>query len=194
MTERTMTGPIDMHAVLQPETALERKILKEEDFLRGLRWGIPRYGHPEGEVYKHILEIYDNVEQLNLSMEMREKMRLITLAHDTFKYKEDKGKPRDWSKHHGIYARKFMERFLDDPILLDIIELHDEAYYSWRMESLFHQPEAGKLRLNHLLERVGDQLQLFYLFFKCDTRTGDKTQAPVKWFEQRVKGIEVVHL
>ncbi len=189
-----MTGPIDMEAVLQPETALERKILREEDFLRGLMWGTPRYGHPEGEVYKHILEIYDNVEQLDLNEEDREKMRLITLAHDTFKYKEDKGFPRDWSKHHGVYARKFMQQFLDDPILLEIIELHDEAYYSWRMECLFHQPEPSKLRLNHLLERVGDHLQLFYLFFKCDTRTGDKTQAPVKWFEQRVEGIEVVPL
>ena len=35
-------------------------------------------------------------------------------------------------------------------------------------------------------------LQLYYLFFKCDTQTGDKTQAPLKWFEREVPGIEVM--
>lgn len=189
-----MIGPIDMEAMLQPETDLERKMLKEEDFFKGLMWGTPRYGHPEGEIYKHILEVFDNIEQLDISKPMRRKMRLITLAHDTFKYLEDKSTPRDWSKHHGIYARRFMEKHVDEPTLLEIIELHDEAYYAWRLDSLYHEPEASKQKLNNLLKRVGEQLQLFYLFFKCDTKTGDKIQAPVKWFEQRVKGIDIVKL
>jgi hypothetical protein len=34
--------------------------------------------------------------------------------------------------------------------------------------------------------------QMYYLFFKCDTQTGDKTQAPLKWFEQNVSGIDIV--
>ncbi|GJM36286.1 MAG: hypothetical protein DHS20C18_52870 [Saprospiraceae bacterium] len=194
MTKETMIGPIDMEAMLQPETDLERKMLKEEDFFKGLMWGTPRYGHPEGEIYKHILEVFDNIEQLDISKPMRRKMRLITLAHDTFKYLEDKSTPRDWSKHHGIYARRFMEKHVDEPTLLEIIELHDEAYYAWRLDSLYHEPEASKQKLNNLLKRVGEQLQLFYLFFKCDTKTGDKIQAPVKWFEQRVKGIDIVKL
>jgi uncharacterized protein involved in tellurium resistance len=60
------------------------------------------------------------------------------------------------------------------------------------MEYLYHQYDEGQARLKSLLNRIGDNIQLYYLFFKCDTRTGDKTQAPVKWFEQTIRNIEVV--
>jgi len=75
-----------------------------------------------------------------------------------------------------------------------VIELHDEAYYSWRCQYLYHNQAAGEKRLAQLLERLGDNLQLYYLFFKCDTRTGDKIQAPLQWFEQNIVGIEIVEL
>jgi len=39
-----------------------------------------------------------------------------------------------------------------------------------------------------------DCMQLFYLFFKCDTLTGDKTLAPLTWFEEHVTGIDLVYL
>jgi hypothetical protein len=44
--------------------------------------------------------------------------------------------------------------------------------------------------LEELLRRVGGFIQLYYLFFKCDTQTGDKNQASLKWFEQKNPGIE----
>jgi hypothetical protein len=44
------------------------------------------------------------------------------------------------------------------------------------------------------LEKMENSLQLFYLFFKCDTLTGDKTLAPLTWFEEHVTGIELVSL
>ncbi|MEM6317685.1 MAG: hypothetical protein AAF960_08445 [Bacteroidota bacterium] len=187
------TTESEIEAKLRPETALEAKIIAHPDFRAGLFWGKPRFGHPEGAVINHIPEVFANVDRLDIPEETRRKLRLITLVHDTFKHVEDKGSPRDWSKHHGVYARKFLAKFTDDPSLLTITELHDEAYYCWRLIALYKRPEKGQERLNQLLEKLGDNLQLFYLFFKCDTQTGDKIQTPVKWFEQKVSGIEIVY-
>jgi hypothetical protein len=177
---------------LKPETDLEHRLLRDPDFTEGLDWGTPRYGHPEGEVYKHIKEVLSNIELLSLEQLTRERLRLIAFAHDSFKHIEHKGSPRDWSRHHSVLARQFLEKHCTDKVVLEITELHDEAYYAWRMEHLYHQYEEGQHRLQKLLDRVGDHLQLYYLFFKCDTRTGDKTQAPLKWFEHTIRNIEVV--
>ena len=182
----------DFRQVLRPETDMEHQFLQEPEFVYGLGWGTPRYGHPEGEVYKHIREVLNNIDQLELPASLRQDLRLIAFVHDTFKHKESKGYPRDWSRHHGVLARHFLERYLSQPLLLDITELHDEAYYAWRMEFLQQKPYASQLRLQQLLDRIAPDLQLFYLFFACDTYTGDKNPAPVKWFEQVVPGIQPV--
>lgn len=181
-------------ALLQPENALETALIGHTDIAKGLWWGEPRFGHPEGKVYLHVREIYDNIDQLNVSAEERYFLRLIALTHDSFKYCEDKNIPRDWLKHHGAFARRFMENYIDDRATLDIIELHDEAYYCWRMMHKEQRLIAGNQRLETLLEKVGYCLQRYYLFFKCDTRTGDKIQTPVKWFERTIEGIELVVL
>ncbi|MFK7936078.1 MAG: hypothetical protein AB8G22_21370 [Saprospiraceae bacterium] len=179
-------------ALLRPETDLEHIILQQPDFQRGLHWGLPRFGHPEGKILYHIREVLDNVEKLNISSDMSRQLRLITFVHDTFKNIEHKGKPRDWTRHHAVLARKFMEQFTDEKAVLDVIELHDEAYYSWRYQYLYKNKEKGERRLARLLEKIGDNMQLYYLFFKCDTRTGDKIQTPLQWFEANIKNIEIV--
>jgi hypothetical protein len=183
-----------LYELLRPETALEYAIVNHPDFSVGLFWGEPRYGHPEGKIIYHIREVLDNIDKLALNDADRQMLRIIALVHDTFKHKERKTIPRDWSKHHGIYARHFMEQFMDDEGILDVIELHDEAYYCWQLEKLKGNKAVANDRLSYLMSRVGDNLQLYYLFFKCDTRTGDKIQSPVKWFEQTVRGIQLVSL
>ena len=184
---------VDYVALLQPENELEHALLRDPEFVAGLGWGFPRYGHPEGEIYKHISEVLTNIDLLDLEANTRRRLRIVAFAHDTFKYKEAKsGFPRDWSRHHSVLARQFLEQYLDDHWILEVTELHDEAYYAWRMEFLYQQTFQGKLRLQHLLDRMSDHLQLFYLFFKCDTRTGDKNQAPLKWFELTVSNIAIV--
>ncbi len=190
--KKSPSDGVRLEAILQPETETERKILLEEDLRQGLFWGVPRFGHPEGEVYKHIREVLDNIDKLEISRDDRARLRLIAFAHDAFKYKEDKSHPRDWSKHHGVYARRFMEKYTDDEGTLKVTELHDEAYYAWRHKHLYHQNQEGDERLQRLLDAMGEDIQLYYLFFKCDTQTGDKNQAPLKWFEMVVEEIDVV--
>lgn len=177
--------------VLKPETELEMRLLQDPEFTEGLSWGVPRYGHPEGEIYKHIQEVLENINLLGAQGLDRERLRLVALVHDSFKHKESRGIPRDWSKHHSVLARQYLERFTNDSHVLEIVELHDEAYYAWRMEILHRKVVPGRIRLNALLERVENCLQLYYLFFKCDTRTGDKTQAPLIWFEREIPQLQI---
>lgn len=189
--KRHLDAPGALEDLLRPETPLERRLLATEEFRHGLLWGEPRFGHPEGKVAFHVREVFDNIDLIpRLSTLQREQLRLITLAHDTFKYAEDRSRPRDWQKHHGMLARRFMESHTSDRVVLDVIETHDDAYYAWLGEKHGQWP-AGKT-LDTLLARLDYCLQLYYLFFKCDTQTGDKTQAPLKWFERVVGGIEVV--
>lgn len=183
---------IHLPDILQPETEVEEYLLTLPEVQEGLHWGIPRYGHPEGEVYRHVREVYGNIEQVELNREDRALLRLVALMHDTFKYIEPKGSPRDWSKHHSTLAAQYMEQRFADPTLIKIIAWHDEAYYIWRMIFPYQQPVQGQMRLNQLLDLLQNDLQLYYIFFKCDTCTGDKNIAPLRWFEQEVEGIRLI--
>ena len=170
--------------LLKPETELEWTLLQHPDFCRGLMWGEPRFGHPEGKVAFHVREIMDNIDRLEIDDATRRRLRLIALVHDAFKCAEDKNYPRDWSRHHSVLARQFLERYTRDKAVLDIVELHDEAYYAWRTIHLYKEVDRGMQRLEKLLVRLGGNLELYYLFFKCDTETGDKNQAPLRWIEE----------
>ena len=178
-----------LELLLQPETPIEKALLAVPEFRNGLLWGEPRFGHPEGSVAFHVREVLDNISLVpHLSATDRTRLRLIALAHDAFKYKEDRSRPRDWNKHHGVLARRFLEAYTSDTAVLDVVETHDDAYYSW----LYKNRNPSPRPLSTLMDKIGYSLQLYYLFFKCDTQTGDKTQAPLRWFEKEVGVIEVV--
>lgn len=173
--------------LIMPETALEELLLQTPEFNQGLRWGTPRYGHPEGQVIFHIAEVLDNIERLTIGALEREILRLVAIVHDTLKFKEEELRLMndDYIQHHGILARRFMERYTDNEQILRLIELHDEAYYIWKIKD----EQRRQPLLEQLIHRLGDDLQLFYAFFKCDTQTGDKTQEPISWFESAAKGM-----
>ncbi len=177
----------DFHEILRPETELEVRLLENPLFQQGLNWGKPRFGHPEGKVGYHVQDVLANVERHAKTLEERQQLRLIAIAHDTFKFREFELGRR--VKHHGLMAREFMEAHINDAALLDIIELHDEAFYCWRNAHLEQNPVFAGERLEALLGRLGDNLPLYFDFYKCDTQTGDKVQAPLYWFEQVVASL-----
>lgn len=186
--------------LLQPETELEQLFFKDARFRAGLLWGKPRFGHPEGKVLYHIREVLDNVEKVYAKLPLhqrdlvRQQLRLITFVHDTFKNEEQQillaTKKR---KHHALIAKEFLANYTNSQVLLDIIELHDDAFYVWRDLYVYDRKERATARLANLYQKVGNNMQLYYLFFKCDTQTGDKVQAPVEWFEKNIKGIQVIN-
>ncbi|MCC6724393.1 MAG: HD domain-containing protein [Saprospiraceae bacterium] len=174
----------DAFYFFQPENDFEARLLESPEFQEGLNWGKPRFGHPEGKVGYHVRDVLENVERQAKNLEDKQKLRLIAIAHDAFKYKEFVLGRR--IKHHGMLAREFMEAHINDPVLLDIIELHDEAFYCWRNAYLEQNQLVAQQRLEKLLERMGENLPLYFDFYKCDTQTGDKVQAPLYWFEEIV--------
>jgi hypothetical protein len=185
--------PFDPTLRLRPETLLEQNLLLQVEFLEGLFWGEPRFGHPEGNVIFHVEEILKNIDRLPPRFgHFHGKLRLIAFVHDTFKYREDKSSPRDWTKHHGVLARLFFEKFYDEKDVLEVIELHDEAYYCWRIFAQNQMRVEGLQSLDRLFRKIEPFLQLYYLFFWCDTMTGDKNPTPLRWFESVVSGIDVV--
>ncbi len=139
----------------------------------------------------HILEVNANIDRLPVSAEVRRKLRIICWVHDTFKHLEDRSTPRDYAKHHSVYARNFLEAYTDDQLLLNVVETHDDAYYAWRLARLYHRFQDAEERIKAVRQSVGEYWQLFYLFFKCDTCTGDKNPAPLIWFENTIDGITI---
>jgi len=192
MTKIRSEKDVFLENALQPETELERQLLLHPEVRQGLLWGKPRHGHPEGAVYKHVKEVFNNIEKLTISTHLREQLRLIAVIHDAFKYKEDKNRPRDWNRHHAVLARRFMNNYINDELVLTIIQWHDEAYYIWREIAVRNNKEKADFRMSRLLEKLKDQTQLYYLFFYCDSNTGDKNSAPVHWVEENLIGIKKV--
>ena len=156
---------LDFISIINPETELEAKILTLPAVQTGMVWGKPRFGHPEGEVYKHVRDVLDNIDLLKVPEKERSRLRLITILHDTFKFQEDLGFPRHWSKHHGFIAADFASEFISDPGIIDVIRWHDEAFYAWRISVMLGREESGEKRLQNLLSVLGENTELFYHFF-----------------------------
>ena len=170
------------------ETALEERICADAAWQQGALWGEPRPGHSEGQVMYHIAEVLANIDHLARTDEERRDLRLIALIHDTFKYRVDLTKPRVGYNHHAMLARQFAERYLDDIAILDIIELHDEAFNAWRLGAYQSRWNEAEARTQRLVARLGSSLPLYVLFFRADNQTGSKGPDSLIWFEQFLQG------
>jgi hypothetical protein len=171
-------------SLLQPETALEQQIISSQEWIEGASWGEPRPGHPEGAVIFHILEVLDNVDKFYGNSPLREKLRIISIIHDTFMYKVDITVPKDGENHHAMIARRFAEKFIEDVAILDIIQTHDDAYGAWN-KGKREGDWVKALELAHqLIADLGPNLELYLSFYQCDNFTGDKTAEPYEWFKE----------
>lgn len=186
MEHQALNSP-EVSAFIIPESDFEQKILNHPDVLAGLKWGYPRFGHPEGKVMFHVKEIFDNIDALDTDSETRRKLRTLALIHDTFKYREDRSQmANDRTKHHAYIAHDFLASYTDEQDLLQITKTHDDAYYAWRADHAYRDPESAQIKLKDLIQNNQGHLDLYYKFFVCDTRTGDKNQSPIRWFESKM--------
>lgn len=184
----------DLYDLIRPETPFEERLLTLPEIRRGLKWGQPRFGHPEGKVGLHVRDVLDNLDRMELCPDTRPMLRIVAIVHDAFKWQEPRTVPRNWNLHHGRLARQFLKTLLDDPLLLDLVEWHDEGWYIWRYFFVEEKPWVAQHRLDALIRRFGAQIQTYYLFFKADTCTGDKLRSPLEWFEQTIPGLRIVTL
>jgi hypothetical protein len=154
-----------------PETALERELAADPTLLRGLAWGTPRPGHPEGSVGAHVADLLAAVREP--AGARRRELRFLALAHDTLKVavRPERGPSPD--NDHAVLGRRFAERYVADRRLLVTLELHDEPYRIWRAG-------RGPAALRAMLTRVPD-LDLFLRFVALDGSTPGKDPRPLAW-------------
>ena len=168
------------------ETELERRIAAEPEWREGIEWGEARRGHPEGAVKRHIADVLANVEREATSSEERQRLRLAAL-HDAFKYRAPEGRARVGSEgHHGWHAARFLERFVDDDELVDVVLWHDEAFAAWLGLVRRGDRRRAEDRTRALVERLGPALPLYLRFFRADNATEGKSPVAVEWFESLV--------
>jgi HD domain len=171
------------------ENDLERRIAADPEWRKGVEWGTARLGHPEGAVKHHIAHVLENVEREATSPEERARLRLAALVHDTFKYRAPEGSARVGSDgHHGTYAARFLERFVDDGELVQVVRWHDEAFAAWMGLVKRGDRRRAERRVRALADRLGAALPLFTRFFRADNATEGKNPKSVAWFESVVRG------
>ena len=173
----------DIELLISPKTHTETQIINDSEFITGVLWGKPRPGHPEGEVLLHVKEVLDNVDKYFKEDRDWVSLRLISIIHDSFKYKVDRDKHKSGENHHAMIARRFAEKYIENTSLLDIIELHDEIYNSFMMIERKNNVRGAEKRIDTLIERLGDNFDLFVKFTKCDSETGDKELSCNIWFK-----------
>lgn len=170
-----------------PESELEAKIMATRRWQMGAAWGVPRPGHPEGSVQAHIADVLAAIDRLDLAPEGRAKLRLVALVHDTFKNEVDVRRPRSGANHHAVIAGNFLAGYTDDTDVLEITELHDEAFNSWGLGSRRGDWPGAEARATRLMERLGPGLPLYCAFFRADNASGGKDDKPLAWFESLAK-------
>lgn len=171
------------------ETPLEHMIAADPQWSAGIAWGRPRAGHPEGRVVWHIREVLGNIDDYCAGAPDRARLRLIALTHDTFKYQAARGAPGRARPTHGWLARQFAQRYIADTGVLEVIELHDEAYKIWRALQADCDLSAAERRARGLLARLGAHQALYMAFYNCDCRSGDKSIRHYQWFEQLARAL-----
>ncbi len=169
--------------MIATETELEERIVRDPRWVAGASWGMPRPGHPEGQVGLHIVEVLRNLDRQQLQAGDRVKLRLVALVHDSFKNEVDRTSPRTGDNHHAVIARHFVERFTTDLDVLEVTELHDEAYNAWSAGNRWGDWTRASARARQLIERLGPRLSLYLAFYRADNATGDKLTTPFDWFE-----------
>ena len=165
------------------ETETERAIAADPEWREGIEWGTPRRGHPEGAVKTHIADVLANVDREAASPDERRRLRLAALVHDSFKYRAPESSASvGGDAHHGSHAARFLERFVDDPDLVEVVRWHDEAFAAWMGRR--RNPVRAEARVRALARQLGPALPLYRRFFRADNATGDKSPKSVEWFEE----------
>jgi HD superfamily phosphodiesterase len=135
-------------------------------------------------VVGHVRDVLANVDALYGDSPHRPRLRLIALLHDAFKYRVDRRRPRGPTNTHEVFARRFAERYLDDEGVLEVIELHDAAYKAHRQLARTGDAAQAVSAARALAARLGSRLEIFLMFYLCDTQTNGKSMEHYHWFRR----------
>lgn len=167
------------------ETSLERRLAADAEWQTGIAWGEPRDGHPEGAVQWHVAEVLQNLDRLSLPAEDRARLRIAALVHDTFKFRVDRTAPRVPPNEHGAIASAWLARYVEDPHLYALVELHDDGFRAWGAALEGREAESAD-RVDRIVEGLGEEIELFVAFYWADNRSGDKSPEQLDWFVEQL--------
>ena len=184
-----MREVVDLVRGFEPETELERRVASDPELIAGLAWGDPRPGHPEGTVAAHVGDLLARIDEAECADGDRRRLRLIALLHDSFKYRVQDWRPKAGRNHHAARARRFAERFTDDPGVLSTLEHHDRPYALWR--KMRRRGTLDERGFERMIGEVADP-ELFLCFVELDGSTDGKRPEPVVWFRQELQRRDIV--
>jgi hypothetical protein len=167
-----------------PENDLERLVARDERLLKGLAWGKPRAGHPEGTVGAHVAQLLRTLEGWKEAEPLRSDLRFIALVHDSLKGEVKKWLPKTGENHHATRARRLAEHYTDDERLLATIELHDRPYSIWR--KMQRKGQLDERALEEMLSRIPDR-RLFLRFVELDGSAEGKSPEPIRWLREELE-------
>jgi hypothetical protein len=162
-------------------------IVRDPRYLRNIKWGEPRPGHPEGSIEAHIAELESNLARLEPEVSEDEswKLKLLIHTHDLFKGESPDDVAIVDPRSHASHARRFLAEFIDDPDLLNMVQFHDEPY------ALHKKLEAKGYynadRFNALLKRIQDW-DVFLAFNIVDGCTSGKNRRHLYWLFKVLQG------
>jgi hypothetical protein len=167
----------------RPETERERALMRDAELRRGLAWGRPRKGHPEGSVGAHVAELLETIDRWGERGTRREELRFVALVHDALKFRVRGWLPKTGENHHALRARRLAERYTDDERLLATVEQHDRPYGLWR--KLRRTGRLDEPAFDRMLQRIPD-LDLFVSFVELDGSSEAKDPAPIAWLKEEL--------
>lgn len=172
-----------MAAAFEPENELEERLAVDPVLARGLGWGEPRSGHPEGSVEAHVADLLRTLDEWHEPEPRRSELRLLAILHDALKYRVRSWLPKVGENHHAMRARRLAERYTSDERLLATLELHDRPYAIWRRTGR----GSGRERraLEQLVKRIPD-FPLFMRFVELDGSTEGKNPEPIEWLRREL--------
>jgi hypothetical protein len=180
---RAILSASDLIEGFEPENDLERRLAEDPVILRGLAWGEPRAGHPEGPVGRHVADLLALIDAEGEREPRRSELRFVSILHDALKYKVRDWLPRTGPNHHATRARRVAEGYTEDERVLATIELHDRPYGLWRrMRKAGDLDERG---FQAMVDRLPDR-GLFLRFVEIDGSTEGKDPEPVEWFRDEL--------
>jgi hypothetical protein len=140
----------------------------------------------------HVAEVLSNLDRLGLAPEPRARLRIAALAHDAFKREVRWWWRRQPPNEHGWIAARWLAGYVDDRLLLALVELHDSAFRAWQGHRAGHAVQA-RGRIDEVVRRLGGGIGLFVAFYWADNRSGDKEPGQVDWFVAQLaaRGIDV---
>jgi hypothetical protein len=156
---------------------VERALLDEPELRRGWAWGAPRDGHPEGAVGNHVAAMLAAIAPDD---PLRADLRLLTLLHDTFKFRVRGGEPWSPDNDHADMARAFAARHGCPLRIARTLELHDAPYWVW------HRRGGDRALLAEILARAPDR-ELLIRFVELDASTKGKNPSFLAWFQAAVR-------